>query len=210
MLLYQQGFRYFNMGYAVGDGGAAADRLARGDVRDPAPLGPLVHYAGPVSWMAAAVSRSARGRASPPADRGAPPQAADAAIAEHSILIALAIAFLAPFVFILLTALMTNDQALSPASGRSRSHLGNFSDVFDAAPLLRYAANSFLYAGLATLGVLISSVPVAYALARLRWRGRNAALRPRPGDDDAAAAGDDRPALRDVLQAAPDRHALAG
>jgi ABC-type sugar transport system permease subunit len=52
----------------------------------------------------------------------------------------------------------------------------NFSDVFDRAPLVRYAVNSFLYAGLATLGVLISSVPVAYALSRLRWRGRNLAF----------------------------------
>ena len=36
------------------------------------------------------------------------------AIADHSVLIALAIAFLAPFVFIVLTALMTNQQALTP------------------------------------------------------------------------------------------------
>ena len=36
--------------------------------------------------------------------------------------------------------------------------------------------NTFLYAGLSTIGVVLSSVPVAYALARLRWRGRNAAL----------------------------------
>jgi multiple sugar transport system permease protein len=52
----------------------------------------------------------------------------------------------------------------------------NFDDVFHRAPLLRYAGNTFLYAGLSTIGVVISSVPVAYALARLRWRGRNAAL----------------------------------
>jgi multiple sugar transport system permease protein len=35
-----------------------------------------------------------------------------------------------------------------------------------------YTANSLLYAGLATLGVLASSIPVAYALAKLRWRLR--------------------------------------
>jgi multiple sugar transport system permease protein len=39
--------------------------------------------------------------------------------------------------------------------------------------MLRYAGNTFLYAGLATIGLVISSVPVAYALACLRWRGRN-------------------------------------
>src|SRR5205814_3624590 len=36
--------------------------------------------------------------------------------------------------------------------------------------------NTMLYAGLATLGVIVSSVPVAYALARLRWRGRELAF----------------------------------
>jgi multiple sugar transport system permease protein len=96
-------------------------------------------------------------------------------IAEHSVLIALAIAFLAPLVFILVTALMTNEQALSPALW-PQPFAWNFGDVFDRAPLLHYAANTFLYAGLSTIGVVISSVPVAYALARLRWRGRNAAL----------------------------------
>jgi multiple sugar transport system permease protein len=31
-----------------------------------------------------------------------------------------------------------------------------------------------LYSGLATLGLLVSSIPVAYAFSRLRWRGRDA------------------------------------
>ena len=51
---------------------------------------------------------------------------------------------------------------------------GNFEDVFQTAPIWRYALNTMLYAGLATVGVLLSSIPVAYALSRLRWRGRDA------------------------------------
>ena len=98
------------------------------------------------------------------------------AVADHSILIGLAIAFLAPFVFIVLTALMTNDQALSSNLWPQPFRFGNFRDVFDRAPLLTYGLNSFLYAGLATLGVLISSVPVAYALSKMRWKGRNVAF----------------------------------
>jgi multiple sugar transport system permease protein len=39
-------------------------------------------------------------------------------------------------------------------------------------PFGRDLLNTMLYAGLSTIGVVISSVPVAYALARLRWRGR--------------------------------------
>jgi multiple sugar transport system permease protein len=97
-------------------------------------------------------------------------------VAQHSITIALAIAFLVPFVFITLTALMTDGQALSPRLWPSPFRWSNFHDVFASTDLLRYAGNTLLYAGLSTVGVLLSSVPVAYALARLRWRGRNLAL----------------------------------
>jgi multiple sugar transport system permease protein len=97
-------------------------------------------------------------------------------VAQHSITIALAIAFLVPFVFITLTALMTDEQALSPRLWPSPFRWSNFHDVFANTALLRYAGNTLLYAGLSTVGVLLSSVPVAYALARLRWRGRNLAL----------------------------------
>ena len=98
------------------------------------------------------------------------------AVADHSILIALAIMFLAPFVFIALTAVMNDDQALSSKLWPHPFVWHNFVQVFSSAPLLRYYGNTVLYAGLATLGLLLSSVPVAYALARLRWKGRNVAL----------------------------------
>jgi multiple sugar transport system permease protein len=116
-----------------------------------------------------------------PLERRRPPKAVRRkrlliAVADHSILIGLAIAFLAPFLFIVLTALMTNDQALSSNLWPQPFRFGNFRDVFDRAPLLTYGLNSFLYAGLATLGVLISSVPVAYALSKMRWKGRNVAF----------------------------------
>src|SRR5919199_957997 len=40
--------------------------------------------------------------------------------------------------------------------------------------LVFVADHAILYAGLATLGTLVSSIPVAYALSRLRWKGRDA------------------------------------
>ena len=98
------------------------------------------------------------------------------AVANHSVLIAAGIAFLAPFVFIALTALMTNEQALSSRIWPHPFAWHNFVDVFTKAPLWRWTLNTLLYSVLATLGVVVSSVPVAYALARLRWRGRNAAF----------------------------------
>jgi multiple sugar transport system permease protein len=95
------------------------------------------------------------------------------AIADHSLLVVLAIGFIAPFVFMVLTALMTNAQALTPKLWPQPFDVHNIVQVFNEAPMLRYAGNTFLYAGLATIGLVISSVPVAYALACLRWRGRN-------------------------------------
>jgi multiple sugar transport system permease protein len=95
------------------------------------------------------------------------------AVADHSLLIAVAALFLAPVVFITLTALMTNDQALSARLWPSPFQWENFADVFSKSPLWRWALNSFIYAGLATLGLLLSSIPVAYAFSRLRWRGRD-------------------------------------
>jgi multiple sugar transport system permease protein len=98
------------------------------------------------------------------------------AVANHSLLIATAIAFLLPFVFITLTALMSDDQALSSNLWPHPFVWSNFTDVFTKAPLWRWTLNTMLYSGLATLGLLLSSIPVAYALARLRWRGRNLAF----------------------------------
>src|SRR5207302_60382 len=91
---------------------------------------------------------------------------------NHSMAIVLAIVFLAPFVFVVLTALMTRQQALSTRLWPHPFQWSNFKTVFHIFPLWRYALNSTLYAGLSTVGVVVSSVPVAYALSRLRWRGR--------------------------------------
>ncbi|HEU5477523.1 MAG TPA: carbohydrate ABC transporter permease [Gaiellaceae bacterium] len=98
------------------------------------------------------------------------------AIAQHSLLIAVALIFLAPFAFIALTALMTNNQALSSDIWPHPFVWHNLVKVFHEAPLWRYTWNTTIYALLATLGLVLSSAPVAYALARMRWRGRNAAF----------------------------------
>jgi multiple sugar transport system permease protein len=97
-------------------------------------------------------------------------------VANHSVAIAFSLAFLLPFVFIVATGLMTNQQALSPNVWPHPFVWSNFKTVFHAFPFVRYTVNTVTYAGLATLGVVLSCVPVAYALARLRWRGRQAAF----------------------------------
>jgi multiple sugar transport system permease protein len=94
------------------------------------------------------------------------------AVANHSLAIALSIMFLVPFAFIVSTALMTNQQMGSLGIWPSPFKWSNFTDLFDFFPFWRYALNSLLYAGLGTVGVVLSGIPVAYALSRLRWRGR--------------------------------------
>jgi multiple sugar transport system permease protein len=95
------------------------------------------------------------------------------AVADHSLLIVIAVFFLAPFVFVTATAFMTQQQALSTRLWPDPFRWSNFVDVFTTAPLWRWTLNTMLYAGLGTLGVLVSSIPVAYALSKLRWRGRD-------------------------------------
>jgi multiple sugar transport system permease protein len=94
-------------------------------------------------------------------------------VAQHSLLIAAAAAFILPVVFVFLTSLMTDHQALSTKLWPSPFDWSNYRDVFSKSPLWRWTFNSFVYSSLATLGLLVSSIPVAYAFSRLRWRGRD-------------------------------------
>ncbi|MFL6019922.1 MAG: carbohydrate ABC transporter permease, partial [Gaiellaceae bacterium] len=77
-------------------------------------------------------------------------------VAEHSVLIGGALLFLLPFVFIALTSLMTNDQALTTRLWPEPFQWRNYYDVFDQAPLLRWLGNTLVYTVLATLGLLVS------------------------------------------------------
>ncbi len=52
----------------------------------------------------------------------------------------------------------------------------NYRTVFSTAPIGTWLANTVLYAVAATAATLLSSVPIAYALARLRFKGRNVAF----------------------------------
>jgi multiple sugar transport system permease protein len=95
------------------------------------------------------------------------------AVAEHSLLIVVAAAFILPVIFVFLTAVMTDHQALSTNLWPQPFRWTNYIDVFRHSPLWRWTLNSFIYSSLATVGLLLSSIPVAYAFARLRFRGRD-------------------------------------
>ena len=95
-------------------------------------------------------------------------------VADHTILVALSVMFVAPFLFVLLTSFMTSGEAGTHTFWPTSWHPENFSAVFNKLDMWRLYANSFLYAGLATAFMLVSSVPGAYALSRIQFRGSRA------------------------------------
>ncbi|GIG56440.1 sugar ABC transporter permease [Longispora fulva] len=93
-------------------------------------------------------------------------------IAQHSIGIALTIMFMGPVVFIVLTSLMSGEQALTANFWPTSWHPENYVEVFQRTPMPRYLLNTILYAGGATGAMLLASVPTAYALAKIKFKGR--------------------------------------
>ncbi|MEU8484398.1 carbohydrate ABC transporter permease [Streptomyces sp. NPDC048641] len=97
-------------------------------------------------------------------------------IAVHSIAIAVALLFILPFVFVFLTSVMSDSQAMSGDLWPDSWHWENYKAVFETDGFLGWWRNSLLYAGLGTLLTVCSAIPVAYALAKFRFRGRRTAM----------------------------------
>ena len=97
-------------------------------------------------------------------------------VASHTFAVLIAAIFALPLVFVFLTAVMSDDQALTSTLWPRHWQWSNFGAVFDQAPMLTWLRNSVVYAGLATIFTLVSSLPVAYALARMRFRLRRGVL----------------------------------
>jgi multiple sugar transport system permease protein len=85
----------------------------------------------------------------------------------------LALLFVFPFLVMLSTAFKEIGDIFSapPTLLPKNWTLSNFQDAFGAIPFWRYISNTFLVAGLSVLGTIITCPLVAYALAKVRWRG---------------------------------------
>ncbi|GAA3104508.1 carbohydrate ABC transporter permease [Streptomyces echinatus] len=97
-------------------------------------------------------------------------------VAVHALGVAAALFFTLPFVFVFLTSLMSDSQALSRDLIPHTWEWGNYRSVFDTPGFLTWWRNTLLYAGLGTALTVVSSIPVAYALAKFRFRGRSLSL----------------------------------
>jgi multiple sugar transport system permease protein len=111
-----------------------------------------------------------------PRRRSRTPRAIGASMSKHTVLIALSAMFALPLVWMVGTSFKTAQQALQlPVVWWPHPFLwSNYPDLFAALPYLRFFLNTFLYAGVTIVGVLVSSSLVAYGFSRLRWPGRDA------------------------------------
>ncbi len=93
----------------------------------------------------------------------------------YTLLTFMAFLFIVPLIWVLSSSLKYPAQVFTipikwipdPVQWR------NYIDVFDLVPFARYAVNSLIVAGAATLGAVFSSSVVAFSLSRLRWPGRD-------------------------------------
>ena len=93
-------------------------------------------------------------------------------IGLHAYAVAALLFFVLPFVFVLLTSVMTDQQALTRDLWPNTWEWSNFKTVWETPGFLTWWRNTLMYATLGTVLMLLSSIPVAYALARFRFRGR--------------------------------------
>ncbi|MEU9010934.1 carbohydrate ABC transporter permease [Streptomyces sp. NPDC048479] len=111
-----------------------------------------------------------------PAARSARRKALLQWVAVHSLGIAAALFFVLPFAFLFLTSVMSDQQALTRDLWPQNWEWSNYADVWNTPGFLTWWKNTLLYAGLGTVLTVASSVPVAYALAKFRFRGRQLSL----------------------------------
>ncbi len=87
----------------------------------------------------------------------------------------LAVVFLLPFFWMLSTSLKGSEQIFTypPRWIPKPLHWQNYRDVLTTMPFLRYLFNTTFITVMSIIGVVLSSSLVAYAFARLRWKGRD-------------------------------------
>ena len=94
----------------------------------------------------------------------------------HLVLWLVGLAWALPLLWMAWTSLQSPERALTAGSAWSEGLVGatNYERVWasDTADFPLYVRNSIVVAALSTIGMTLSSALVAYALARLRWRGR--------------------------------------
>ncbi len=91
----------------------------------------------------------------------------------YFLLVALSILFIFPFVWMIMTSLKNNREMILPIFFPTEYHFENYIKALTVMPFGRYAINTLIITGVNIFGTLMSCSLVAYAFARLRWKGRD-------------------------------------
>jgi multiple sugar transport system permease protein len=96
-------------------------------------------------------------------------------IAARIVLIVVAVAFLMPLYWMVVTALKTNQEltAFPPTLLPEAPKWGNFVDAVNYIPFGRYFVNTVVITLFSALGAVVSSLVVAYGFSHIDWRGRD-------------------------------------
>lgn len=95
-------------------------------------------------------------------------------IAAHSGAITLGVMFIFPLYLVFVISVMSFDQASNRDLWPNPFIWENYVEVFNAVPFLKWTWNTFFISFMTMVGTVISSVPPAYALSHLQWKGRQA------------------------------------
>lgn len=98
-------------------------------------------------------------------------------LAAHAVLMTGAIVMLLPFVWMVLTSLKPPQEIFRLGLNILPESWGaaqNYSKVFSDAPMLRFLINGVIVCSAIVALQILVAVPAAYALAKIRFRGRSA------------------------------------
>lgn len=95
-------------------------------------------------------------------------------VASHTGLITMSIVFVFPLYLVFVVSVMSFDQASNRDLWPNPFLWHNYVEVFTAVPFLKWTLNTLFVSTMTMIGTVISSVPPAYALSHIQWKGRQA------------------------------------
>lgn len=92
----------------------------------------------------------------------------------YLFIFAVCVVILYPYFVMFTTAAKTNEEMYSTTASVLPKdwQLSNFVEVWSQAPILKYMLNSVIVAGGATMLAILCGIPAAYALSRMKFKGK--------------------------------------
>lgn len=96
-------------------------------------------------------------------------------VLSKTFIVLMAIITLFPFVYMILSSLMTYQEATSipPTLFPKEFQWNNFSLAMEQAPFVRYFFNTIFVSGISTIGTVITSILASFALVKLEFKYKN-------------------------------------